>query len=130
MLDSGGSVIGGLTSLLSGNFLGGAVGIANAVENAFPDVTTKGVNSSLLTISLVPAVIETFYRIVDEDRSDNGRPYMKNGTMQDLGVGYYVVVECVRHIFHFFLMSIGFFLPQVKRCDETSARNTNVTDEC
>ena len=44
-----------------------------------------------MTISLVPAVIETFYRIVDEDRSDNGRPYMKNGTMQDLGAGYYVV---------------------------------------
>ena len=91
VLDSGSSVIGGLTSLLSGNFLGGAVGIANAVENAFPDVTTKGVNSSLLTISLVPAVIETFYKLTDEDRSDNGRPYMKNGTMQDLGAGYYVV---------------------------------------
>ena len=45
----------------------------------------------MLSIARIPFVIETFYKITDEDRADNGRPYMKNGTMQALGAGYYVV---------------------------------------
>lgn len=91
VIETGGSILKSIGSLLSGNFLGSASGIANAVDSVIPDVHTKGVNSTLLSVSRIPSIQETFYKITDEDRSDNGRPYMKNGTMQELGAGYYVV---------------------------------------
>lgn len=91
LIESGGNLIGGISSLITGNYIGSAVGIANAVDNIIPEVNTKGVNSSLLSIANAPVIDEIFYKLVDEDRADNGRPYMKNGTMELLGTGYYVV---------------------------------------
>lgn len=91
VIQSGGDIIGSIASFFTGNFIGSAVGIANAVESAIPDVNTKGANSSLISIASAPVIDEIFYKLVDEDRSDNGRPYMKNGTMSGLGAGYYVV---------------------------------------
>lgn len=91
IIETGSSLLSSVGTLFSGNFLGSALGVANAVESVIPEVHTKGVNGTLLSVSRIPSIQETFYRITDEDRSDNGRPYMKNGTMQDLGVGYYIV---------------------------------------
>lgn len=91
IIESGSNLLSSIGNLFSGNFLGSASGVANAVESAIPDVHTRGVNGTLLSIARIPFVIETFYKITDEDRADNGRPYMKNGTMQELGAGYYVV---------------------------------------
>lgn len=91
LIESGGNLIGGIASLFTGNYIGSAVGIANAVESAIPNVNTKGANGSMISIASAPVINEIFYKIVDEDRSDNGRPYMKNGTMSELGTGYYVV---------------------------------------
>lgn len=91
VLQSGGDILGSIASIFTGNFIGSAVGIANAVESAIPDVNTKGANSSLISIASAPVINEIFYKLVDEDRGDNGRPYMKNATMSELGVGYYVV---------------------------------------
>ena len=91
IIESGSNLLSTIGNLFSGNFLGSASGVANAVESAIPDVHTRGVNGTLLSIARIPFVIETFYKITDEDRADNGRPYMKNGTMQELGAGYYVV---------------------------------------
>ena len=91
VIQSGGDILGSLVSFFTGNYIGSAVGIANAVESAVPDVNTKGANSSLISIASAPVVDEIFYKLVDEDRSDNGRPYMKNGTMSELGAGYYIV---------------------------------------
>ena len=91
LIESGGNLIGGIASLFNGNYIGSAVGIANAVESAIPNVNTKGANSSLISIASAPVINEIFYKLVDEDREDNGRPYMKNGTMSELGTGYYVV---------------------------------------
>ena len=65
--------------------------MANAIERETPNVNTKGANSSMISIASAPVIDEIFYKLVDEDRSDNGRPYMKNGTMSELGTGYYVV---------------------------------------
>ena len=91
VIQSGGDILGSIASFFTGNFIGSAVGIANAVESAIPDVNTKGANSSLISIASAPVINEIFYKFVYEDRGDNGRPYMKNGTMSELGTGYYVV---------------------------------------
>ena len=91
VIESGGNIIGSIASFFKKDFIGSAVGIANAVESAIPNVNTKGANSSLISIASVPVINEIFYQLVDEDRADNGRPYMKNGTMSELGTGYYVV---------------------------------------
>ena len=91
VIGSGGGILNSVVSGLTGNWLGALNGIADTVQNAFPPPTTKGVNGSLLSISAIPRIMHVFYRIVDEDLSDNGRPCMKNGTMDGLGEGFYIV---------------------------------------
>ena len=68
-IESGSNLLSSIGSLFSGNFLGSASGVANAVESAIPDVHTRGVNGTLLSIARIPFVIETFYKITDEDRA-------------------------------------------------------------
>ena len=91
VIGSGGGILNSVMSGLTGNWLGALNGIADTVQNAFPTPTTKGVNGSLLSISAIPRIMHVFYIIVDEDLSDNGRPCMKNGTMDGLGEGFYIV---------------------------------------
>lgn len=91
VVGSAGSLISSFGNLISGNFMGAISGIGSAVNSMIPSVLTRGANGTLLPLQFVPRVEFTFYNISDEDRFDNGRPLMKNGVMQALGAGYYLV---------------------------------------
>ena len=81
-----------VSGAISGDFLGITSGIGNALTNNIPNIdASKGVNGSVVGLSYYPTCVTVCYEIVDEDNSDNGRPYCKNGTCASLGVGYYVV---------------------------------------
>lgn len=90
-IEATGNLVSSVVSSFTGNFMGALQGIGNSFSSLLPEVHTQGANGTLLTISNVPVVSFTFYQLPDEDRWDNGRPYMKNGVMQSLGTGYYVV---------------------------------------
>lgn len=90
-IEATGNVVSSIVSSFTGNFMGALQGIGNSFSSLLPEVHTQGANGTLLTISNVPVVSFTFYQLPDEDRWDNGRPLMKNGVMQALGTGYYVV---------------------------------------
>lgn len=80
-----------VSGAISGDFLGLASGIGNALTNNIPNIdASKGVNGSVVGVSYYPTCVTVCYEIVDEDNSDNGRPYCKNGTCKALGVGYYI----------------------------------------
>ena len=80
-----------VSGAISGDFLGLASGIGNALTNNIPNIdASKGVNGSVVGLSYYPTCVTVCYEIVDEDNSDNGRPYCKNGTCSSLGVGYYI----------------------------------------
>lgn len=91
VVESGGNILSSLGSLISGNFMGALSGIGNAVNSMIPSVLTRGANGTLLPLQFMPRTEHTFYNITDEDKYDNGRPLMKNGVMQALGTGYYLV---------------------------------------
>lgn len=91
IIDSGMSALKSIGDLFSGNFLGAASGIGSAVTNMIPDVQTKGANGTIINAAASPVIICEFRTVSDEDRADNGRPLMKNGTFAGLGAGYYVV---------------------------------------
>lgn len=75
-----------------GDFLGLMSGIGNAVIDNIPNISdSKGINGSIVGISYYPTCVTVCYELVDEDNSDNGRPYCKNGKINELGGGYYVV---------------------------------------
>lgn len=82
---------GAVGQFATGNFLGSANGVVSAIDSILPTPISNGSNGSMLSTMRVPTIEHMFLTLVDEDRSDNGRPYMKNATMQDLGTGYYVV---------------------------------------
>lgn len=91
IVGSAGSLASSIGNVLSGNFMGALSGIGNAVNNMIPSVDTRGANGCLMGLVLAPVIDIDFYTVADEDRADNGRPLMKNGTFATLGSGYYVV---------------------------------------
>lgn len=80
-----------ISGLLSYNFLGMANGFANAISDSMPKLSGQlGNNGSVVGMSYYPVCETICYEIVDEDNSDNGRPYCKNGKMVDLKDGFYI----------------------------------------
>lgn len=82
---------GAVGQFATGNFLGSANGIVSAIDSILPTPISNGSNGSMLSTMRVPSIQHMFLRVADEDRADNGRPLMKNGTMQGLGAGFYIV---------------------------------------
>lgn len=85
------SGISGIAAAVSGNFLGAMQSVGNAASNLKEQVNSRGSNGSMLSVLTRPSVEHCFMLLTDEDRADNGRPLMKNGTFASLGSGYYVV---------------------------------------
>lgn len=85
------NTVGAVGQFATGNFLGSANGIVSAIDSILPTPISNGSNGSMLSTMRVPTIEHMFLRVADEDRADNGRPLMKNGTMQGLGAGFYIV---------------------------------------
>lgn len=82
---------GAASSALTGNFLGMLQGIGNAISNIGGKADSAGSQGSTINYDGKYQVVEYSYLLVDEDNADNGRPYCKNGTVEQLGDGFYVV---------------------------------------
>lgn len=67
-----------------------ASAIADGIRSSIPQMQTSGMNGSLAAFANIPILRQTFYRIVDEDLADTGRPYCKVATPASIG-GYMVV---------------------------------------
>lgn len=83
--------VGSASSALSGNFLGMIQGIGNAIANIGGKSDSAGSQGSVINYDGKCQVVQYAYLLVDEDNADNGRPYCKNGTVEALGDGYYIV---------------------------------------
>lgn len=69
-----GFISGGVAGAVGGVISNGMNGIYNTIQSAMPQVETSGSNGSFLAPSTNTALLEQFYRIVDEDISHKGRP--------------------------------------------------------
>ena len=80
-------VIGMIGSAVSGNLMGYTSGIANAIESLSPQVQTEGAQGSNVGWEIAPYIVSTFYPLVEEDNTHNGRPLMQRKTISSLS-GY------------------------------------------
>lgn len=64
--------------------------IADGVRSSIPQMQKSGANGSIAAYANVPILIQKFYKLVDENKKDNGRPFCKNTTPATLH-GYMVV---------------------------------------
>lgn len=80
-------VIGMVGSAVSGNLMGFASGIVNAIDSLAPQVQTEGAQGSNVGWVLAPYIVSTFYPLVEEDNTHNGRPLMQRKTISSLS-GY------------------------------------------
>lgn len=86
------SGIGGVASVLTGNVIGAVNGVAGMVDNLIKqDVTHLSSQGGMSALYPLARAFTDIYEIVEEDNPDNGRPYMKNGSMHELGEGFYIV---------------------------------------
>jgi hypothetical protein len=78
-------------SLFTGNFLGAAGGIGNAISDTMPTVQTTGIDAGMAGIFYAPwSLTVTTYELVDEDLVDRGRPLCKVKRLDTLP-GYQLV---------------------------------------
>lgn len=82
--------VSGALAAIATNFIGALTGLGNALEAAGGRQETKGAQGSVMNYNGKFQIVEYAYLLVDEDNADNGRPYCKNGTMENLGEGFYV----------------------------------------
>lgn len=85
-----GNGIGSIASGFSGNIGGIFSHIASAVESAMPKVSVMGSNGCLNMLGEPPLIIAEHYQVVDENRTEFGRPLCNNKTISQLS-GY---VQC------------------------------------
>ena len=63
--------------------------IADGIRASVPQMQTSGMNGSIAAFSCIPILQQSFYRLVNEDNENTGRPYCISVTPQTLG-GYMV----------------------------------------
>lgn len=82
----------GVASVFAGNMIGAMEGLSGMIqEGIIQDVNTLSTQSSSVGVDDKAAIYTDCYEIAQEDNPDNGRPYMKNGSMHELGEGFYIV---------------------------------------
>ena len=87
LLGAGLSVIGTVASVATGNALGIASNIANAIHSMLPQLSTAGAQGSNAGWQALPTLVSTFYQLTSEDNEHNGRPLMQRKTINTLS-GY------------------------------------------
>lgn len=76
------SSLSGITSAFTtGNVVGAASGISNAIASAMPQVQSQGSNGSKVNFMQTPNIVTQFRQIVDEDNVTLGRPLCAIRTM-------------------------------------------------
>lgn len=81
------SGVGAVGSLFSGNIAGLFGNIASAVQSAMPKVSSLGANGCISEVAEPPLIIAEHYQIVDENRTEFGRPLCANRLISQLS-GY------------------------------------------
>lgn len=84
------SGIGAVASGFTGNISGIFTNIANAVESSMPKVSMLGSNGCISEVAEPPFIISEHYQIVDENRTEFGRPLCATRTISQLS-GY---IQC------------------------------------
>lgn len=88
------SILGGIGSMLKGDFLGVAAGIGSAIGSVAPRVTSVGTNGDFGGLYSVGdwQLIAQFFRPVDDDLSHHGRPLCAMRKINTL-TGYVIVQD-------------------------------------
>jgi hypothetical protein len=84
------SGVGAVSSLFSGNIAGIFNNIASGVQSAMPKVSNLGANGSLVEIIEPPYLVVEHMQVVDENRTEFGRPLCNTRTINTLS-GY---IQC------------------------------------
>lgn len=83
-------------NMMTGNVIGGTLGLANGIMNGIiaqqPHVSSTGSNGSFIMLYPQVTLYSTFYTLVDDDISHNGRPYCKVAKPSALG-GYMLIQD-------------------------------------
>lgn len=87
LLGAGISALGSVASAVTGNALGFASNIANAVHALQPQLSSTGAQGSNAGWQALPTLVSTFYQLTSEDNEHNGRPLMQRKTINTLS-GY------------------------------------------
>lgn len=83
-IGAGLGVISAVGNLLTGNFVGAASSISDAVSNMSPTLNTQGENTGFAEASQPAKLICSFIEICDDDNANNGRPLMQVKTISSI----------------------------------------------
>ena len=65
--------------------------IADGLRASVPSLQVSGSQGSIAGYSQAPMLTETYYRIVDDDNAEVGRPYCATGSPTNIGNGFYMM---------------------------------------
>ena len=83
---------GGVVGAIGGAISGAVTGIYNTIQSAMPQVETSGANGSFIAPSTRTALLEHYYKIVDEDIGHRGRPLCEQKRLDTLS-GFILCAE-------------------------------------
>lgn len=83
-IGAGMGIISAVGNLLTGNFVGAASSISDAVSNMSPTLNTQGENTGFAEASQPAKLICSFIEICDDDNANNGRPLMQVKTISSI----------------------------------------------
>lgn len=78
------SALSGVVDLALGQVVGGAAGIASAIQSIFPQVQSQGANGSKVAFMQIPNIVAEFRMIAEEDNATIGRPLCAVRTINTL----------------------------------------------
>lgn len=92
LVQSAVGVVGAAIAGVTGNFIGTASGLGDAVNGLLPQTTTKGTMSSRVAFMYTPSIVCTFRNITSADTVHLGKPTMQHLTINTLS-GFVQVEE-------------------------------------
>lgn len=84
VIGTGMSVLSAVSNVATGNFMGAASSISDAISNMMPTLNTQGENTGYAEASQPAKLICSFIEICDDDNSNNGRPLMQVRTISSI----------------------------------------------
>lgn len=83
-IGAGLGIISAVGNIASGNFMGAASSISDAISNMMPTLNTQGENTGYAEASQPAKLICSFIEICDADNANNGRPLMQVRTISSI----------------------------------------------
>ena len=65
--------------------------IADGIRSAVPSLQVSGAQGSVAGYDGPPMMLHTYYRVVDDDNAEVGRPYCSSGSPGTIGNGFYIM---------------------------------------